>query len=98
VRDKVRAMCLNNYRTQTVEPTARPLDPPAFPRLSEIAAPTLVLIGDLDEPVCVRMADAQARGISGARKIVFPDVAHMIPMEAPEAFNREVLAFLDAMR
>ena len=96
VREKVRAMCLNNYRTQTVEPTAWPLDPPAFPRLGEIAAPTLVLIGDLDEPVCVRMAEALARGIPGVRQIVFPGVAHMIPMEVPAAFNRAVLEFLDA--
>jgi pimeloyl-ACP methyl ester carboxylesterase len=98
VREKVRAMCLNNYRTQTVEPTARPLDPPAFRRLGEIAAPTLVLIGDLDEPACVRIAEALARGVPGARQVVFPGVAHMIPMEVPESFNRTVLEFLDALR
>jgi 3-oxoadipate enol-lactonase len=98
VREKVRTMCLNNYRTQTVEPTARPLDPPAFRRLGEIAAPTLVLIGDLDEPACVRIAEALTRGIPGARQVIFPGVAHMIPMEVPEAFNRTVLEFLDALR
>ncbi len=98
VREKVRAMCLNNYRSQTVEPTARPLDPSAYGRLGEIATPTLVLIGDLDVPACVRIADRLTQGIPGARKVLFPGVAHMIPMEAPEAFNREVLAFLAALR
>ena len=98
VREKVRAMCLNNYRSQTVEPTPRPLDPPAYGRLGEITAPTLVLIGDLDEPACVRIADRLAQGIPGARKVLFPGVAHMIPMEAPEIFNRVVLEFLDPLR
>ena len=98
VREKVRAMCLSNYRSQTVEPSPRPLDPPAFGRLGEITAPTLVLIGDLDVPACVRIADRLTQGIPGARKVLFPGVAHMIPMEAPEAFNREVLAFLAALR
>jgi pimeloyl-ACP methyl ester carboxylesterase len=98
VREKVQAMCLNNYRSQTVEPTPRPLAPPAIGRLGEIAAPTLVLIGDLDEPACLRIADILMQGILGARIIVFPGVAHMIPMEVPEAFNRVVLEFLDTMR
>ena len=98
VREKVRAMCLDNYRSQTVEPTPRPLDPPAYGRLAEITAPTLVLIGDLDEPACVRIADKLTQGIPGARKVLFPGVAHMIPMEAPEMFNRVVLEFLDPPR
>ena len=88
VREKVRAMCLNNYRSQAVEPhRGRSPRLPAG-RLGEIAAPTLVLIGDLDEPACVRIADRLAQGIPGARKVLFPGVAHMIPMEAPEMFNR----------
>ena len=98
VREKVRAMCLDNYRSQIIEPTPRPLEPPAIRRLGEITAPTLVLIGDLDEPACLVIADLMAAGIAGARKIIFPGVAHMIPMEAPEAFNRAVLEFLDTVR
>ena len=98
VREKVRAMCLNNYRSQTVEPAPRPLDPPAYGRLGEITAPTLVLIGDLDEPACVRIADKLTQAIPGARKVLFPGVAHMIPMEAPMMFNRVVLEFLDPLR
>jgi|WetSurMetagenome_2_1015567.scaffolds.fasta_scaffold122818_2 3-oxoadipate enol-lactonase len=98
VREKVRAMCLENYRSQTVEPTQRPLDLPAYGRLGEITAPTLVLIGDLDEPACMRIADKLTQGIPGARKILFPGVAHMIPMEAPEMFNRVVLKFLEPLR
>jgi 3-oxoadipate enol-lactonase len=96
VREKVRAMCLDNYRNQTVEPTPRPLEPPAIGRLGEIVAPTLIIIGDLDTPACLSMADAMAAGIAGARKVVFPGVAHMVPMERPEEFNRAVLEFLQA--
>jgi pimeloyl-ACP methyl ester carboxylesterase len=40
------------------------------------------------------VADALTRGIDGARKVVLPGAGHMANMEAPAAFNREVLAFL----
>jgi pimeloyl-ACP methyl ester carboxylesterase len=94
VRAKMREMCLTTYQRQDGEATPRPLDPPAIGRLGEIRVPTLVLIGDLDTPACLIMADLMVEGIAGARKVVFPGVAHMIPMERPDEFNRVVLEFL----
>jgi pimeloyl-ACP methyl ester carboxylesterase len=91
-------MCLDNYRSETVESTPPPLDPPAYGRLGEISAPTLVLIGDLVGHACVRIADKLTQAIPGARKVLFPGVAHMIPMEAPMMFNRVTLEFLDPLR
>jgi 3-oxoadipate enol-lactonase len=43
---------------------------------------------------CLTMADLMVEGIAGAYKVVFPGVAHMIPMERPEEFNRVLLEFL----
>lgn len=96
VRELVRQMCLENYRRQDGEATPIPLDPPAAGRLGEIAAFTLVIVGDLDTRGTLLMADALAAGIAGARKVVFPGVAHMVPMEASEVFNRVVTEFLRA--
>lgn len=97
VRERVRAMILNNYTTQTVEPQPRPLDPPAAGRLAEIRVPTLVIVGDLDESSVLAMADAMSQGIEGGRKVVFPGVAHMVNMERPAEFNRVVLEFLQSL-
>jgi pimeloyl-ACP methyl ester carboxylesterase len=74
-----------------------PLDPPAAGRLGEIQAPTLVIVGDADTPDALANADTLAAGIPGARKVVLPNVAHMVPLETPEAFNRLVLDFLGGL-
>jgi pimeloyl-ACP methyl ester carboxylesterase len=69
-------------------------DPPASARLGEIAVPTLVLVGDADVPDMLQIADRLEAGIPGARKIVWPDVAHLPPMERPREFERLLLDFL----
>jgi 3-oxoadipate enol-lactonase len=97
VREQLRRMILNNYRVQTVEGQPRPLDPPANGRLGDIHVPTLVMIGDLDTILCLAVADRLAEGIHGARKVVFPGVAHMVNLERPAEFNRLVLEFLGAL-
>jgi pimeloyl-ACP methyl ester carboxylesterase len=79
------------------EGTVERLDPPAAGRLGEIQAPTLVIVGDADTPDTVANADALAEGIPGARKVVLPNVAHMVPMEVPDTFNRLVLDFLGSL-
>jgi 3-oxoadipate enol-lactonase len=79
------------------EGTVERLDPPAAGRLGEIQAPALIIVGDADTPDTVANADTLAGGIPGARKVVLPNVAHMVPMEAPDAFNRLVLDFLGSL-
>ncbi|MDQ2805638.1 MAG: alpha/beta fold hydrolase [Chloroflexota bacterium] len=71
-----------------------PLDPPARDRLHEIQVPTLVIVGDADVADCVTDAGRIAAGIAGARAVVLPNVAHMVPMEAPAEFNRLLAEFL----
>lgn len=73
-------------------------DPPATARVREIAAPTLVIVGERDLPDFHVIADILTQGIPNAPKIVLPNVGHMANMEAPERFNTEVLTFLANIR
>ncbi len=82
------------YRLPEVDAPRERLDPPAVGRLGDIHVPTLVIVGDGDVPDVIETADMPETGIAGARKVVFPGVAHMVNMERPEEFNRIVLDFL----
>ena len=73
-------------------------DPPASTRLGEVACPTLVLVGELDQPDILRVADQIADGIPDARKATIPQTAHVPNMERPDEFNELVLGFLSAAR
>lgn len=63
-------------------------------RLGEIAAPTLVLVGELDQPDFGAIARMLAAEIPGARFKELTGVAHLPPMEDPATFTRVVLDFL----
>jgi 3-oxoadipate enol-lactonase len=73
------------------------LDPPAMGRLAEIAAPTLVLAGELDQPDCLEVARLLAEQIPDARLAVVPGAAHMLTLEQPRRFLDLTLGFLDAV-
>lgn len=72
------------------------LDPPTLQRLSEMTAPTLVLVGERDEPDFLAIADTLTRQIPNARKAIISGAGHMANMEAWEEFNRIVLEFLES--
>lgn len=70
------------------------LEPPAINRLHEIAAPTLVIVGDEDLPHAAVAADLLTSRIKGARKAVIHDAAHLPSLERSDEFNRIVADFL----
>lgn len=70
------------------------LDPPAGERLAEISVPTLVLTGGLDLDAIHGAADRVLAGVSGARRIDWPDVAHLPSMERPPEFTQLVTDWL----
>jgi pimeloyl-ACP methyl ester carboxylesterase len=70
------------------------LEPSAAERLGEVRAPTLVLIGEADEPGGVVAGHHLAASVPGARSVEFPRVAHMIHLEEPARFDAEVRGFL----
>jgi pimeloyl-ACP methyl ester carboxylesterase len=71
-----------------------PLLPPAIGRLAEVRVPTLIVVGELDVPEFVELADIVARGIEGAERVMVEGAAHLPSMEKPELFNGIVLDFL----
>ena len=64
--------------------------------LPGIRVPTLVIVGDRDEPF---MAPSRymAGKIAGARLEVIKDAGHSSNLDQPEAFNRVLLAFLGSL-
>jgi 3-oxoadipate enol-lactonase len=99
VRAKVGEMQRRGFEVQLAsEPGEhRRLQPPAVERLEQVAAPTLVLVGDADVADVLERAELLARRIPGARKVVLPDVAHMVNLERPEEFLRLVQDFLERL-
>ncbi|WP_322796895.1 alpha/beta fold hydrolase [Tepidiforma sp.] len=64
--------------------------------LPSIAVPTLVLVGEKDEPF-LGATDYMAAKIPGARKVVIPGAGHAANIDQPEAFNRAVREFLASL-
>jgi pimeloyl-ACP methyl ester carboxylesterase len=83
-----------SLHTDWASAESQPIDRPAIGRLSEITAPTLVIVGDQDLPHCLANADLITSKVPGARKVIIKDAAHLPSLERPEEFNRVVLAFL----
>lgn len=67
----------------------------ALGQLSRIAAPTLVLEGELDPLLSKRSHRELLVDIPGARFEVLAGVGHDLSIEAPEACAQHVLGFLD---
>ena len=69
-------------------------EPPAWGRLKDIHAPTLLILGGDDDKLLHTMADKLAQDIPNVRRVTIPETHHMPNMEKPEEFNRIVLEFL----
>lgn len=88
---------MQHHAFQIPEPEdleGKDLEPPAIDRLGEIETPTLIMVGDLDLPEKVDMAETLAAKIPNAQKAIISGVAHMLNMEKPAEFNGFVLDFL----
>lgn len=95
LRERVHAWIDDNVRNHAADdPTPDALRPPAVHRLGEIAVPTLVIVGDLDEPATIESCRRIARDVPNARFELFEGAAHMVNLEQPDRFERIVLEFL----
>jgi pimeloyl-ACP methyl ester carboxylesterase len=74
--------CLGHLSKGTSEP------------LTEIAAPRLVVHGELDPLIPYPNGKFLSEHIPGAHLATYQGVGHLPPIEAPERFNREVTQFL----
>jgi pimeloyl-ACP methyl ester carboxylesterase len=87
-------MALSTAENWNLESVIEELEPPAMGRLAEVRAPALVVVGDLDMPSSLEIAEAIDENVKGAEVVVMSGVAHMVNMERPEEFNEVVLEFL----
>lgn len=96
-RRRTEQMLADNYKYWGPTPQPIPLrwsKQMTIDRLSEIKAPSLVIVGDRDVPAILNIADTLATKIGGAKKEVIPNVSHHLNMEKPGEYNRIVLDFL----
>jgi pimeloyl-ACP methyl ester carboxylesterase len=63
------------------------------PRLRELRVPTLLIVGEHDQP-CLKTHRFMAECIQGASHLMIRDVGHLTNLEAPGAFNAAVKRFL----
>jgi pimeloyl-ACP methyl ester carboxylesterase len=70
------------------------LEPGPAGRLGEVAVPTLIVVGEFDQPDMMTIGAHLAKEIAGGRLAVMEGVAHLPPMEAPQAFLALVGEFL----
>jgi pimeloyl-ACP methyl ester carboxylesterase len=66
----------------------------SFSRLSQIAAPTLVIHGESDRLVPPANGRLLAASIAGAKLVMLPSASHIFMTDQPEAANQAVLSFL----
>lgn len=98
VRERVRAMTTHNFSRgddEDVQPLA--MEPPAFAHLSEIRVPMLIIVGDKDVEIILKIANTLEQEVPGAKKVVIPNTAHHLNMEKPGEFNRAVIEFLESI-
>ncbi len=65
---------------------------------TRVTAPTLVIGGDLDRLVDVRVAPQAAHLIPDARLLLLPGVGHVAQMETPDLVARAIIGLLDEVR
>ena len=94
LRERVRLMETKNVTRDTNEGAPQSLVPPAIGRLGEIKCPTLIVLGEVDQPDINDNGERLAREVVGARKVVLPGVGHMLTLEEPTAFAQLVVKFL----
>jgi 3-oxoadipate enol-lactonase len=65
------------------------------PRLGEITAPTLGMVGANDPGTPVAMSQTIQQAIPGAKLQVFENVSHMLPLQQPDRFIESLIDFIE---
>lgn len=97
VRDLVRDMDAGSYAPGRETGGLIRLDPPAAGRLADLRCPVLAVAGELDVSSAVAAARHLESNAPNARARIWPDVAHMIGMEAPERLASAIIEFLQPL-
>lgn len=65
--------------------------------LSSISVPTLILVGENDALIPVELSRAMHERIPSSRLVVLERAGHVANLEAPDAFNQALAAFLNEL-
>ena len=97
IREAVRAMDLPLYAPGRVRGRPIVLEPVANDRLGDLRCPVLAVAGGLDFSDVAQTALRLEAAAPHARAVLWPDVAHMIGMEAPNRLNALISDFLEPL-
>jgi len=97
IRDAVREMDLPLLQPGRVMGRPIALEPPANERLDEVRIPVIAAVGALDGAETQAAAVRLEAAVDGARRIVIPDVAHMVGMEAPETLAGLIVELVEPL-
>ena len=97
IREAVRAMDLPLYAPGRVRGRPIVLEPVANDRLGDLRCPVLAVAGGLDFSDVAQTALRLEAAAPHARAVLWPDVAHMIGMEAPDRLNALISDFLEPL-
>lgn len=95
VRQRVFEMQRRAFEIDNPDADGAWLVPDRHERLGDLAAPTLILVGELDHTDFAAIGRHMATEIPDARVAMLPGVAHLPPMEAAEPFAEALLMHLN---
>jgi len=72
--------------------------PDSVPLLQQIACPTQIIVGELDQATPPSDAKLMAEQIPHARLVIIPNAAHLANLEQPEAFTRLIEEFSSELK
>jgi 3-oxoadipate enol-lactonase len=98
IREAVREMDRPLYEPGRVKGRPIVLRPSANDQLGQLLCPVLAVAGELDISDVAQTARRLEAAAPNARAVVWPDVAHMIGMEAPDRLNALIVEFLAPYR
>jgi 3-oxoadipate enol-lactonase len=90
---KIRMFVSQNAPGILMTDLMRPPQVPAL-RLDDIRVPTLVIVGDRDDPATVERLQAMTGQIPNAKGVVLKGADHMVNLEKPHELNRAIAEFL----
>ena len=98
-RQRVMTIAVDNAQAQIDNPWKYQVhpSPPGYKRLTEITIPTLVIVGDRDQPGMLLIAEDLHSKIPGSKKVVVEGADHIVNMSKPEVFDKTALEFLSSM-
>jgi pimeloyl-ACP methyl ester carboxylesterase len=88
---------MNAHALRAADPGSTAAIAPAWPRLGEIAVPTLIMVGRLDAEDIVAINEPAAEMIPDARLVWLDGVAHLPQLEADPRMLDEIADFVNAL-